>query len=119
MHPIYFYRNPKGESPVQDYLDELIQKKDKDSRIKFNKIQDYIKALSRFGKAAGQLYLKRIEGDILELRPLSDRIFFVAWYEDSFVLLHHFVKKTMKTPEREKERARKEYKDLQKRGDIS
>lgn len=38
MHPIYFYRNPKGESPVQDYLDELIQKKDKDSRIKFNKI---------------------------------------------------------------------------------
>ena len=45
--------------------------------------------------------MKHLEGDIWELRPLRDRILFAAWVGDSFVLLHHFVKKTQKTPQRE------------------
>lgn len=119
MHPIYFYRNSKGEQPVLDYMRELAKHKDKDSHIKLQKIRDYVKALSRSGKGAGQPYIKRVEGDIWELRPLQDRIFFVAWYDDSFVLLHQFVKKTQKTPEREKAQARREYRDLQERRDFS
>ena len=28
------------------------------------------------------------------MSPIRDRIVFVAWHEGSFVLLHHFMKKT-------------------------
>ena len=49
-------------------------------------------------------------------RPLRDRIFFVTWEDDSFVLLHHFQKKTQRTPRREIEQALREIEDLKKRG---
>lgn len=113
---VHFYRNEQGEEPVRDYLNELVKKKDKDSRIKLNKIRDYVKILRIYGTRAGEPYVKHIEGDIWELRPLRDRIFFVAWVNNSFVLLHHFMKKTQKTPKREIKQAQKEYADLQKRG---
>jgi len=41
---------------------------------------------------------------------------FVAWIDGSFVLLHHFVKKTQKTPRREIEKAKRELQDLKERG---
>lgn len=113
---VHFYRNEQGEEPVRDYLNELVKKKDKDSRIKLNKIRDYVKILRIYGTRAGEPYVKHIDGDIWELRPLRDRIFFVAWINDSFVLLHQFMKKTQKTPKREIKQAQKEYEDLQKRG---
>lgn len=112
---VLFYRNEQGEEPVRDYLNELVKKKDKDSRIKLNKIRDYVKILRIYGTRAGEPYVKHIEGDIWELRPLRDRIFFVAWINNSFVLLHQFMKKTQKTPKREIKQAQKEYADLQKR----
>lgn len=40
----------------------------------------------------------------------------MAWLDGSFVLLHHFVKKTQKTPRREIEKAKSELKDLKARG---
>lgn len=113
---VHFYRNEQGEEPVRDYLNELVKKKDKDSRIKLNKIRDYVKILRIYGTRAGEPYVKHIDGDIWELRPLRDRIFFVAWVNNSFVLLHQFMKKTQKTPKREIKQAQKEYADLQKRG---
>mgnify|MGYP000593466365 FL=1 len=52
----------------------------------------------------------------MELRPLRNRILFVAWYDGSFVLLHHFIKKTQKTPAREIQQAKRELADLKERG---
>lgn len=98
MHPIYFYRDKQGRRPVADYLDELADRKDKDSRIKLKKIQDYMKILRNYGTLAGEPYMKHLEGDIWELRPIRDRIFFVAWHKGSFVLLHHFYEKDRKDP---------------------
>ena len=43
-------------------------------------------------------------------------IFFVAWVDDSFVLLHQFMKKSQKTPLREIEEAKREFADLTERG---
>ena len=57
--------------------------------------------------------MKHLEDEIWELRPLRDRILFVAWVDGSFVLLHHFVKKT---PRRKIEKAKRELKDLKERG---
>ncbi len=116
LHKIYFYKDKHGNEPVADYLKKLASKKDKDSRIKLNKIRDYVKILSEFGTHAGEPYVKHIDGSIWELRPLRDRILFVAWINDSYVLLHHFMKKTQKTPAREILKAKNEFADLVERG---
>lgn len=115
-YTIHFYKDKKGKEPVSEYLEELIKKNDKDSRIKVNKINDYIEALKEYGTSLKEPYIKHIEGEIWELRPLRDRIFFVAWVNDSFVLLHHFMKKTQKTPSKEIEKAKRELADLKERG---
>jgi len=90
---------------------ELACQKSKDSRIKLNKLNDYIELLSQHGTRAGEPYIKHLEDEIWELRPLRDRILFVAWLDGSFILLHHFVKKTQKTPRREIEKAKRELKE--------
>lgn len=95
---------------------ELARRDNKDSRIKLNKLNDYIELLSQQGTRAGQPYIKYLDAEIWELRPLRDRILFVAWLDGSFVLLHHFVKKTQKTPKREIEKAKRELQDLKERG---
>lgn len=116
MHDIYFYKDRKGNEPVKEYLAELAAKKDKDSRIKLNKIRDYMKTLSVYGTQAGEPYIKHLDGEIWELRPLRDRILFVAWVNGSYVLLHQFMKKTQKTPAREIEKAKRELADIVERG---
>jgi len=116
LHKIHFYKDRNGKEPVLDYLRELTSKKDKDSRIKVNKINDYIEILSQYGTQAGEPYIKHLDGDIWELRPLRDRILFVAWHNGSFILLHQFMKKTQKTPAREIEKAKRELADLIERG---
>ena len=73
--------------------------------------KDYMLLLDRY--LYGQVSK---EDEIWELRPLRNRILFVAWFDGSFVLLHHFVKKTQKTPRREIEKAKRELKDLKERG---
>ena len=108
MHDIYFYKDRNGNEPVKEYLAELAAKKDKDSRIKLNKIRDYMKTLSVYGTQAGEPYIKHLDGEIWELRPLRDRILFVAWVNGSYVLLHQYMKRTQKTPARETEKAKRE-----------
>lgn len=112
MHNIYFYKDKNGKEPVIEYMAKLARKKDKDSRIKLNKINDYIEMLHCYGTQAGEPYIKHLDGAIWELRPLRDRILFVGWVNGSYVLLHHFMKKTRKTPAREIEKAKREMEDL-------
>lgn len=116
MHRIYFYKDRNGKEPVKEYIIRLESKNDKDSRIKLNKIRDYMKALSKYGTQIGEPYVKHLGGGIWELRPLRDRILFVGYIDGSFVLLHSFMKKTQKTPARELEQAKQELADLMERG---
>lgn len=116
MHTIHFYKDKSGNEPVADYIRELARKSDKDSRINLHKIQDYINALSEYGLQLREPYIKHLDGEIWELRPLRNRILFVAWHNGSFVLLHQFMKKTQKTPAREIEKAKRELADLIERG---
>lgn len=101
MHNVYFYSDKNGNEPVAEYIAKLARKNNKDSRIKLNKIRDYISILSEHGTQAGEPFIKHLDGEIWELRPLRDRILFVAWVNGSYVLLHQFMKKTQKTPARE------------------
>lgn len=76
MYQIFFYKDKNGKEPVLEYLRELSSKKDKNSRIKANKINDYIETLKQYGTRAGEPYIKHLDGDIWELRPIRDRILF-------------------------------------------
>ena len=111
MYNIIFYKDAKGREPVKDYIISLKEKGTKDSLIKVHKIQDYIKVLRTNGTRAGLPYVKHIDGDIWELRPLRDRILFFAYNGDDIVLLSQFRKMTQKTPPREIKKANKLMKD--------
>lgn len=107
MYSIRFYKNKEGKEPLKEYLAGLGAKKDKNSVLNFNKIRDYIQILSTYGTRAGEPYIKHIDGEIWELRPLRNRILFFGYDGEQFVLLSHFIKKTQKTPQREIEKAKR------------
>lgn len=111
MYTVKFYRDKDGNEPVREYLQELADKSDKDSRINLNKIRDYVKSLSLYGKALGEPHIKHLDDDIWELRPLRNRILFFGYDGNQFILLSHFIKKTQKTPKREIEKAKRLMKD--------
>jgi phage-related protein len=115
VYTIVFYKDSGGKEPIGDYIRELAARNDKNSRINVNKINDYIEALSVYGTQAGEPYVKHLDGEIWELRPIRNRIFFAVYMDDSFVLLHHFIKKTQKTPSKEIERAKRELEDFRER----
>lgn len=115
MYAIEFYTDSKGRKPVKEYIVALAGKNDKDSRIRFDKINDYLEALAEHGATLGEPYMKKLDKEIWELRPSSDRILFAAWTGRSFLLISHFVKKTQKTPSREIEKAKRLLKDYRKR----
>ena len=115
VYSIKFYRDKRGNEPVKEYLKKLADKKDKDSRVNLTKIRDYVKALSKYGTVLGEPYIKHLDGDIWELRPLRNRILFFGYDGNSFVLLSHFIKKTQKTPNREIEKAKRLMKDYMER----
>ena len=59
----------------------------------------------------GENVTKHLEEDIWELRPGTNRVLFFYFKDNTFVLLHHFRKKTKKTPRREIEKAKSERND--------
>jgi len=119
MYEVVFYKDKKDNEPIKDYIYELSQKQNsKGARIKLKKIFEYIGQLKTYGVSAGKPAIDHITGtDLYELRPTSDRIFFAYWKDNTFVLLHHFVKKTQKTPPREIEQAQRNLKDFLERAD--
>jgi len=116
VYRIRYYKDKNGNSDIYDYIQSLRKGKDKDSRINLQKIQDYIKFLKIDGKQAGEPYVKPLDGEIWELRPLRNRILFAAWDGKSFILLHHFLKQTQKTPPREIKQAKRNLVDIRERG---
>lgn len=111
MYSVKFYKDKDGNEPVKEFLRELGEKTEKNSRVNFNKIRDYIKVLGMYGTRAGEPFVKHLSGDIWELRPLRNRILFFGYDGRQFILLSHFIKKTQKTPQREIEAAEKLMKD--------
>lgn len=109
MYKIYFYKDRRGKEPVLDYIKELEKNNSKDSRIKYNKITEYIEYLRVYGLSLGEPYIKHLNGSIWELRPLRDRILFVSFDKNCFYLLHYFTKKTQITPVNEIKKAEKEF----------
>ena len=117
MYDVVFYRDSKGDSEIVDYLDDLQIRSvtSKDARINFEKILSYMGVLKQSGTRIGLPVVRHIEGDLWELRPLSNRIFFFCWSNNRLVLLHHFRKKSQKTPKYEIEKAKSNMRDFLER----
>jgi len=117
MFRIIFYKDNAGKEPIVAYLRQLNEraKNSKDYRIRHKKIVEYFEVLSTYGTRAGEPYVKHIDGDIWELRPTNDRIFFFFRKENTYVMLHHYIKKTQKAPTREIEQAKRNMKDFLER----
>lgn len=115
---VYFFVNKKGKAPLLEYMDALESSGSKDARIKLNAIKRSIYNLSVSGTLLPEPHLKYLGDGLWELRPIRDRIIFVTWSDSGFMLLHHFMKTTQKTPKRELDTALANLKILRERGDI-
>ncbi len=94
-----FYQDSQGNIPVQDFICK------QSAKVKA-KILKYTDLLQELGLSLGQPYIEKLTGsDVWELRIRHGsnyyRIFYFAFIGRRFVLLHAFLKKTRKTPNRE------------------
>jgi phage-related protein len=106
MFEVEFYEDKRGNQPVRDVLTELRDKAvtSKNARIQYQN-----------GTRIGEPQVKHIDGNLWELCPLSHRIFFFYWKDNKYILLHHFIKKTQRTPPQEIEKARQNMRDYLER----
>ncbi|MFN3466874.1 MAG: type II toxin-antitoxin system RelE/ParE family toxin [Candidatus Brocadiales bacterium] len=108
MHRIIFYTTPRGDSPVDDFLDSL----DVKARAK---VEALIGFLAREGYRLRRPYTDTLHGKIRELRiPYRTNQYRVLYFfqRDCIVLLCGFVKKTQEVPKGEIERAERYMQDF-------
>lgn len=119
MYEIEFYEDENGNSKVVDFIRELNRKAytNKESRINFNKVVAYLDLLEEFGTRIGEPVTKHLDGEIWELRPIRNRLLYAYYKDNKFIILHHFIKKTQKTPKREIELAKKNLQDYLERNE--
>ena len=117
MYTIAFYEDKNGKSQILEYLKDLQfkSKTDKNARIQYKQASLYINLLSENGTRLNQKITKYIGDGIWELRPGNNRIFYFFFEGNTYILLHQFRKKTMKTPKREINKAKQEKDDYIKR----
>lgn len=117
MYEVEFYQDRHGREPIKEFLLELERQGEtsKNARILADKIYAYIRMLTVYGTRAGSPYVKHLEHEIWELRPNRERILFFSFQHGRFILLHHFMKKTQKTPKKEIEQAYRNMQDYLKR----
>lgn len=117
MFEIEIYEDAKGNSPISEYFRRLNEKAQtsKNERVRLKKISEYLELLKHHGTRIGLPATKHIDGRIWELRPTNDRILFAHCKGNTIVLLHHFVKKTKKTPKSEIEKAKHNLKEFLER----
>lgn len=109
---VEFYRNSDGEEPVAEFFDALPI----DIRAKITRLLDL---LSNYGVLLKEPHTKQIRGKIREIRIKDNigavRILYFGYTGRRFVLLHGFVKKSDKTPQREIDTAELRMQDFLKR----
>ncbi len=110
MHwTVEYYRDKDGKEPTADFIDSL----PREARAKVFRL---IKLLKDYGVLLKEPYTKQIRGKIRELRIKDSqgavRILYFTYTGKRFILLHGFIKKTDKTPEREIEISEKRMNDF-------
>ena len=112
MWSVEYYCDIHGKEPVANFIDSL-------SMELQTKILRYIDLLARYGVLLKEPYTKQIRGKLRELR-VSDksgnvRVIYFTYTGRKFILLHAFMKKTMKTPKTDIDIAERRMKDFMER----
>ena len=120
MYNIIFYEDNRGHAPTAEYIETLRKqsKTSKHARINLNKIVAFLDILEEEGTRVGEPVVKHLDGEIWELRPLDNRILFAIYEKNIFILLHHFTKKTQKTPPQEIKQAKRNLAEYRERNDA-
>ncbi len=109
MYSVYFYKDGRGNYPVQELIKELNKKSQA-------KIAQYIELLKEHGPNLLRPYADQVKDKILELRIKTTdgnvRVFYFFFVEHKIILLHAFKKKTQELPEREIEQAKRNMEDF-------
>lgn len=113
---IDFYKKENGKIPVQDFLYSL------EPKLRSKAFRD-IELLQNLENELKELYVKSLKGNknkgLYELRiKFSNdiaRIFYFTYCDNKYILLHGFIKKSMKTPTKEIDKARKYMEDYKRR----
>lgn len=111
-----FYQKENGRIPVKEFLLSLTPK------LRAKAILD-IELLQKHGNELREPYVKPIKGKnnkgLYELRIKfskdAARIFYFTYYDNKYVLLNGFIKKSMKTPRKEIARAVRYMQDYKSR----
>ena len=103
---VRFFRTDAGGEPVRDWLRQL-------SKSQKKAIGEDIKTV-QIGWPLGMPLVRKLEVDLWEVRTLLPegwaRVLFTT-VKSELVLLHGFLKKSMKTPRKDLDTARKRLKD--------
>lgn len=112
MFDVEFYTLPDGTKPVAEFLDSL------DDKMRAKALYS-LSILEEYGNQLREPYSKPIEDGLFELRVkfASDitRIFYFFVVGNRIVVANGFVKKSMKTPRGEIDRAKRYKADYERR----
>ena len=103
---VVFYQRENGKVPVREFLFSL------PAKLRAKAFRD-IELLKQYGCELKEPYVKSIKGKknkgLYELRIKYGndiaRIFYFTYFNNKYILLHGFIKKTLTTPPREIEKA--------------
>jgi len=84
----------RGKCPPLEFIEEL-------PVMEQAKIRNALRLLQEFGTNLGMPHAKPIQGKLWELRPGGIRLFYFAYIEQQFVILHGYRKQSTKAPSRE------------------
>lgn len=112
MYNLVFFASERGDSPIDDFLDEL----DKKSRAK---VAAHLTLLGEQGPNLKRPYADVVRGKIRELRihhrSNQYRILYFFQVRDQIVLVHAFAKKTQQVKEKDIELAERRMEEWMQR----
>ena len=91
MWSIVFYKDHRGKCPPLEFIEDL-------PVMELAKIRNALRLLQEFGTNLSMPHAKPIQGKLWELRPGGIRLFYFAYIEQQFVILHGYRKQSQKAP---------------------
>ncbi len=105
MWNIVFYVDHRGKCPPREFIEEL-------PVMEQAKIRNVLRLLQEFGSNLSMPHARQIKGKLWELRPGGVRLFYFAYIEQQFVILHGYRKQSQKALDREIETAMRRMQEL-------
>lgn len=108
MYKVIFYEDVDGRSEIEDYFYNVTQSNQLVDKQVSGKLRYQIELLKLLGlqmKMPQARFLRNLKYPLWELRPLPERVFYISWQKNKFVLLSHYTKKQQKTDPKQSDRA--------------